>query len=751
MHSHFARLRVASPLISLLVAFFAEVARAQPEAVPPLPLKRVVLFSSSVGFFEHAGQVEGNKQIEFSFKTADVNDLLKSLVVQDRDGGLVTAVNYGSPEPVAATLRTFAIDLTESPSLAGIFRQLRGERVELQAPGSITGTIVGVEIRKVSVGDQEYADVEVLNLRTEAGLQSVRMESISRTQFLNEKIDREFQQALDMLAAAHSQDKKLVKLDFRGAGKRNVSVGYIQEAPVWKTSYRLVFKDGAPPFLQGWAIVENTTAQDWKDVQLTLVSGRPISFLMDLYQPLFMTRPFVVPEQHASLQPRVYDQDLASREQQFEGAAAAGRAARGGGGSFGGAMGGGGGFFGGAAPAAPREQRPFVTSVIPVIDGGGAIDLSKGVASAAMAEDVGELFRYVIKSPVTLARAESAMLPIVNDAVKGEKVDIYNPAVHAKHPLAGFRLTNTTALHLLQGPITLFDGGEYAGDARIEDVPPASTRLISYALDLETEVAVETKPSEQVIVALHISKGGLHVKHKVTRPTHYVVKNSSGHAKQVIIERPITADWKVVQPQSVEKTRSLQRFSLKAEPGQPATLIITEERDLREDFVLTSLTPAQLTLYVSLKAASPAMKKTLEEALAKKTAVEDAHAKRLAGDQRMYALSGEQDRIRQNLRGVSDVKTDDPFGITTETKKLSQELLKRYLTKLAEFENELDKERANQTKLREEEARANQELETLFKDLIVDPPIENEPHKEEADAPAEGALRKEPAKTGGFF
>src|SRR4029078_2504603 len=162
---------------------------------------------------------------------------------------------------------------------------------------------------------------------------------------------------------------------------------------------------------------------------------------------------------------------------------------------------------------------------------------------AASAEDVGEPFRYVIKAPVTLGRNESAMLPIVHDAVKGEKVSIYNLAVHVKHPLAGLRMTNTTPLHLLQGPITLFDGGEYAGDARIEDVPPGSTRLISYALDLETEIAVEDKPSRQVTVSLPIRKGGLHVKHKVTRESHYVVKNSSDHSKQVLLERPIDLEW----------------------------------------------------------------------------------------------------------------------------------------------------------------------------------------------------------------
>ena len=90
-------------------------------------------------------------------------------------------------------------------------------------------------------------------------------------------------------------------------------MGYIQESPVWKTSYRLVLKDGEEPFLQGWAIVENTTEDDWNDVQLTLVSGRPISFLMDLYQPLYVTRPAVEPESFASLRPQTYGQDLRAR------------------------------------------------------------------------------------------------------------------------------------------------------------------------------------------------------------------------------------------------------------------------------------------------------------------------------------------------------------------------------------------------------------------------------------------------------
>lgn len=272
----FARPRPLASLVLLALFVLCGGPAFSQEMQQPLPLKRVVLFSSSVGFYEHAGEVDGNKQIEFAFKTEDINDLLKSLVVQDRDGGVVTAVNYGSPEPITRTLRTFTIDLTDSPTLAQIFEQLRGQEVRLETPNPVVGTVVGVERRLVSVGQDRMAEVDVLNVRTTEGLRSVKLDTISRTQFVSEKIDKEFQQALDLLATAHTSDQKRVKLDFQGAGKRKVSVGYIQEAPVWKTSYRLVLSDDQPPFLQGWAIVENTSTQDWKDVKLTLVSGRPI-------------------------------------------------------------------------------------------------------------------------------------------------------------------------------------------------------------------------------------------------------------------------------------------------------------------------------------------------------------------------------------------------------------------------------------------------------------------------------------------
>ena len=146
------------------------------------------------------------------------------------------------------------------------------------------------------------------------------MTSISRIKLVEPKLDAELRQSPNVLALGHATDKKTVTVNFEGEGKRPVRVGYIQQSPIWWMTYRLVLSDKKPPFLQGWALVENTTEEDWQDVALTLVSGRPISFVMDLYQPLYVNRPVVENELFSSLRPQVYNQDFAGRDKDFQAA-----------------------------------------------------------------------------------------------------------------------------------------------------------------------------------------------------------------------------------------------------------------------------------------------------------------------------------------------------------------------------------------------------------------------------------------------
>jgi hypothetical protein len=665
-----------------------------------LPLKKVVMFSSGVGYFERRGDVNDDAKVELKFNTRDVNDLLKSMVLQDLGGGQISTVTYGSKDPITKTLKSFAIDLTTNPTLAQLLEQVRGEKVEIDAPDAITGTIVGVEKRKVPGGkDAETVEVDYLNLLTDKGLRSVSLATVGRIKFVNEELDAEFRQALAVLATGHSTDKKSVTLEFLGKGARAVRVGYIHEAPIWKTSYRLVLNDKEAPHLQGWAIVENTTDADWNDVNLTLVSGRPISFVMDLYQPLYMPRPVVEPELFASLRPQTYEQDLEKRDADFRDAAK-GRGA--------------GGVVASAPPAAmppapagdralgaARRQSGFVATEAKEE---AEFDAGASVQSAAQASDLGEMFQYVIANPVTLGRQRSAMLPIVDESVQGEKVSIYNQNVHAKHPLAGLKLKNSTALHLLQGPITVFDSGAYAGDARIQDLQPGTERLISYAMDLGTEVAPESKSTPQQLLSVKITKGVLYRSDKYTRATTYTVKNSGDKSKTVLIEYAHDSNWKLTAPKEpAEKTRDMYRFAVAAEPGKPANLAVEEERTISTQIAMINLDSNAIVIYLNSSEVSDAVKEALREVIKRKQALAEIAAKRAEYERQLNVIREQQNRIRENLKVLPQ----------------DSELARTYIKKFSEQEEQNDKLQGQIDESVQAETKARQELDEYLLKLDI--------------------------------
>ncbi len=309
----------AAVLVAVAAAWRFTLGAAQPPEDPEhapgknLPLTQVILFNSGVGYFQREGVVDGDTRVDLTFPVSDVNDLLKSLVLPDLGDGKVSTVSYDSQEPVEKTLKSFALDLTNNPTLAQILNQARGEKIEIvlqqsnaAQPGTMTGVVVGMEEQHQPGPKDATAEVDVLNLLCAEGVRAIPLSQVQRLRFLNASLDSEFRRALEVLAAAHNSQKRTVSLNFAGDGKRTVKVGYVVENPIWKTSYRLVLDKKGKPSLQGWAVVENTSDEDWKDVRMALISSRPISFQMDLYQPLFIPRPTVEPELFASLRPPTY-------------------------------------------------------------------------------------------------------------------------------------------------------------------------------------------------------------------------------------------------------------------------------------------------------------------------------------------------------------------------------------------------------------------------------------------------------------
>ena len=658
-----------------------------------LPLSKIVLYSSGVGYFQHDGMVNNRVQLDLRLHANQINDMLKSLVVQDFGGGRISTVTYGSRDPVTKTLGSFSINLNGNPTLGQILTQVRGEPVEVTAPNLIVGTLLGVEKKMESIGEgpqHRVIEQEYVTLLTEEGFRSLSLANVQRIKLTNPALNTELHQALAILATNHDAQKKTVSITFDGTGSRQARVAYLTETPVWKTTYRLVLEEDKAPYLQGWAIVENQTLQDWRNVKLSLVSGRPISFTMDLYQPLYNPRPVVQPELYANLKPQTYGDAMdelkpmaaappARSEMKKE--RLLGKMAQ--------------GFSGG------RANAPAETAVAAEMD---MRSLEEGVAPMAMAEDKGELFEYRIDQPVTLAKHQSALLPIIGQTLQGQKVSLYNQNVNVKHPLNGYRLKNTSALHLMQGPITLFESGTYAGDARIEDLPPGQDRLISYALDLKTEVEPKLEGGTQELATVSLKKGTMLISRRLVEDRTYFVKNRDTKAKTLLIEQPYRADWKLAEPKEpAERTRDLYRFSVAVDPGKTATLRIKETLPLQESILLMESGIDQIVYYQQAKEVSQKVKEALQRVVQLRSKLDDTRAQRMRLDQRTAEITAEHARIRENMQRLQQ----------------NSDLYTRYVKKLDQQETELENLRKEIENLKNTEEEHRRELQSFVMNLDV--------------------------------
>jgi len=643
-----------------------------PAQAQDVPVKGVVLFSSGVGYFDHFGTVQGGGEAELKFKTAQINDVLKSLVLQDLDGGKVGTVTYPSQDPLSKTLKSFQVDVSGNPPLADLLNQLRGAKVTVDRPGEKSeGTIVGVERRRKQIeGSKETVEQAVITLIAGGKLVTFPLDSVSGIELQDPQLQDELNRALLALASARDQDKKPVTIHFTGQGARRVRVGYVVETPVWKTSYRLVLGETAKPqadgkpavdakgadkatekaMLQGWAIVENQTDNDWDDVQLSLVSGRPISYVMDLYQPLYIPRPVVQQETYASLRPQEYGAAMAvaGEVQEFSGRKAmAGKQKE----------------SSGRQLNAPAPKAALLGGMVGDIDVNGVsssalqsmsqnIDITASVASAASASKLGDLFQYTVGN-VSLPRQSSAMIPIVTDPVEVERLSIYNASVLPRNPLNGARLKNTTGKHLLQGPVTVFDANSYAGDAKIDNLPPGQERLLSYGIDLQVQVDATKNSSENRVLSGKIVKGVLQMQRKLVASQEYLADNKGDADKTLVVEHPIRRGWKLSsETKPYETTDALYRFKGQVAAGKASKLVVTEEFVQGEEIAILPLDVGTVLVYARTGEFTKDVKDALTKAIELKQAVASTEAMIAQKFEELNQIVQDQNRIRENLKAV---------------------------------------------------------------------------------------------------
>ncbi|HKV28783.1 MAG TPA: carboxypeptidase regulatory-like domain-containing protein, partial [Candidatus Acidoferrales bacterium] len=275
-----------------------------------LPVRRVVLYKGGVGYFEHLGEVRGDQNMRIDFTSSQLNDVLQSLTVLDLNGGRITGIDYDSEAPFSQRLGTIGLPLGENTDLSKFLASLRGTRLEIRNGNTvITGRLLSIE-RKTRLSGGTTQEVDLATLVSDGGeVRSVEVTPIVSVRVADPDVNREVGRYLSLLASTHQQDLRRMTISAAGSGTRQLYVSYISEVPIWKTTYRIVLpsKTDDKPLLQGWAIVDNTTGEDWDNVELSLVAGAPQSFIQQLSQPYYARRPVVPLPQTVELTPQTHE------------------------------------------------------------------------------------------------------------------------------------------------------------------------------------------------------------------------------------------------------------------------------------------------------------------------------------------------------------------------------------------------------------------------------------------------------------
>jgi hypothetical protein len=608
-----------------------------------------------------------------------------------------------------------------------VLSQLQGARVVVATAGrTANGSILTIEERKSQIDANKPPQIShTLVIASESGeLMSFDLAEVRSIKLVDEGTRRDVSEFANATASARRRDAKTIVVTSDGAGSREMLVSYTVAAPIWKTTYRVVLDASGKPFFQGWAIVDNVSDEDWNNISLSLVSGSPVSFIQPIQKPFYRYRPIVPVPDDLKLAPQIYEP--------------------GEGGAFGGAAGIGRGerdprkdgsneTVRMSNDLAQRQVQNFqapmnnrtnnLMSLSPATSNGyavsGGADLTSlseaitrpdsGVEAAATGAEVGDLFEYKIDQPVTVPRDRSALIPILQTRMEGERVSIYNEGSRRDRAMGGMLLKNTSPLTLEGGAMTVIDGDAYAGEALMERLKPGEQRLISFALDLGTLVNSTLKEDRAPTFMVRAVNGVFQAHYYQTLRKVYTLVNQTDKPRVVFIEHPVRPDWTLsddTQKPDI-KTARYYRFRVPLEPHQKIELPVTERRALMDSYALTNFSRPDLELFITRNYIDATTRAQLEKILDLKSKMTATDARIDAIEKEVNEIGEDQSRLRDNIKALT---------ATAE----ARQLITRYVAKADTQETRLEQLNKDKQTLQGERLKLQADLEGVIRGLAID-------------------------------
>jgi hypothetical protein len=665
--------------------------------------------------------VHGSQTVTVAFTTAQLNDVLKSLTAIDLNGGRITDVSYNSTAPLEERLNTLQIPIGEKTTTAEFLDALRGARVEVRnGSAAIVGRLLSVETVTTQSDDQDKEGSKPishtnLSVVTDSGeLRTFRLTQSTSVHLLEHDVNQEVGRYLSLIASTRAADVRKMTIAAQGNGDRELMVSYISEVPVWKSTYRIVLpsQPNQKPLLQGWAVVDNTVGEDWDNVELSLIAGAPQSFVQDISKPYYARRPVVGLPELAMLTPQTHEQTLqefaklqaapapppvSAATQSVTVEAMGGPTSVGTGSGYGVGRGVGGGFAGGVFGATGGKDRAIRRELT---------DVMEQEQSTATAQDLGDVFEYKIKQPITIHKNQSALVPILQARVDAEKVTLWSP--RERRPLRALWLTNSSGLTLDGGSFSIQEAQTFAGEGLMDAIRPGEKRLISYAADPAVQVKSDVKGEGQRVTLIRIHRGMMFQESQSREHHTYTVRNQDSAERSIVIEHPQRQGWELAGGAKPEETStSTYRFRVKVDPAQTSSLEFDEVHSFGTTYALSNLTPDQIAIFVRQGFVNDKIEDALRPIMKQKDEVA-GFAERIGTlNNQINAIFDDQKRLRENLaalKGGSEERT----------------LAQRYTGELNREEDELGGLRKDLAQAQSQHESANQKLNEMMEKLEME-------------------------------
>jgi hypothetical protein len=584
----------------------------------------MVMFKHGVAFLERSGPAEG--AFELSFKRDEMNDVLKSLAVWVARGeATVGALAFEKPEDPEQALEARRLHYDGDRTLSGLLGSLRGRKVEVETDGGAhAGEVVGAEASPGPHGEERRS---LLLRASEGEVVAVDLALVRRLRLLDPSSRADLAFFLDRRRAATSGENRTVQVDVQGRAE-DLRVSYVIPAPTWRVSYR-VARGAEGTTLMAWGIVHNPADEDLAGIDLTLTTGQPVSFTIDLYNPKNVRR--VVVEETSRV--------LASAPTQFQRT----RAARGG------AAGAPLPPPAGCAPAAFGPPQGLPAPAMSMSD-----QLERSAEGAAEYADRGELFEYRVAQKVSLKRGSSAMVPLLASRIEARKERIWRDGSPISPDLV-LSFTNSTGAVLEEGPTVVYDEDVYAGEAMVPYSARGAEVKLAFAKDLGVRCArlatVKTYGTGLRLLPDYLAQDERHEVHH-----ELVAESDHDEPVDVVFELPKIAG-RTISPedtQPVEETLSFRRFLLTVPPHGKATATVVEQWHDSQRFEYARLAHAYIAKWLEYRFLDQATFDALAEVLAAQTEAQQLDARRARVEQEQNEAYAKQGKIAEQLKVLKE-------------------------------------------------------------------------------------------------